>query len=205
MTTLLLVHGGLWEAGMDADRFWGQPGIVAGLKKCGFDVLAPDRPHQAPDWAAEATHLASALPGRPVTVLAGSNGCSAATRLALDFPGTVAALLLAWPATAKDPVVDAHDRRRLAELGAPDEVIGALLGGQTLRGLTDEELIGLPMPVGVVPSALANAFHQRHSVDSLLRLVPGAVELPGCPESPRPEFRPYLEPFVNAVAAFAEP
>jgi pimeloyl-ACP methyl ester carboxylesterase len=218
VTTLLLVHGGLWEAGMDADRFWSQPGIVAGLEKRGFDVLAPDRPRQAPDWTTEASHLASALPGRaeasylvsagpgrPVTVLAGSNGCSAATRLALDFPGAVAALLLAWPATAKDPAVDAHDRLRLAELGAPDEVIGALLEGQTLRGLTDEELAGLPMPVGVVPSALANAFHQRHSVDSLLRLVPGAVELPGCPESPRPEFPPYLESFVNAVAAFAEP
>jgi hypothetical protein len=204
MTTLLLVHGGLWEA-RDADRFWGQPGIVAGLEKRGFDVLAHDRPHQAPDWATEASHLASALPGRPVTVLAGSNGCSAATRLALDFPGAVTALLLAWPATAKDSAVDAHDRLRLAELGAPDEVIGALLGGQTLRGLADEELIGLPMPVGVVPSALANAFHQRNCVDSLLRLAPGAVELPGCPESPRPEFPPYLESFVNAVAAFAEP
>ena len=82
---------------------------------------------------------------------------------------------------------------------------GALLEGQTLRGLTDEELAGLPMPVGVIPSALANAFHQRHSVDSVLRLVPGAVELPGWPESPRPEFPPYLESFVNAVAAFAEP
>lgn len=204
MATLLLVHGGLWEAGMDADRFWGQPGIVAGLEQRGFDVLAPDRQHQAPDWAAEASHLASVLPGRPVTVLAGSNGCSAATRLALDFPGAVAALLLAWPATAHDPAVDAHDRGRLAELGAPDEVIRALLGGQTLRGLTDEELAGLPMPVGVVPSAITNAFHQRHSVDALLKLVPGAVELPGCPESPRPEFPPYLESFANAVAAFAE-
>jgi pimeloyl-ACP methyl ester carboxylesterase len=205
MTTLLLVHGGLWEAGMDADRFWGQPGIVAGLEKRGFDVLAPDRQHQAPDWAAEASHLASALPGRPVIVLAGSNGCSAATCLALAFPGTVAALLLAWPATAQDPAVDAHDRRHLAELGASDGVISALLGGQTLRGLTDEELAGLAIPVGVVPSAIANTFHQRRSVDGLLRLVPGAVELPGCPESPRPEFPPYLESFVTAVAASAEP
>jgi pimeloyl-ACP methyl ester carboxylesterase len=203
MTTLLLVHGGLWEAGMDADRFWGQPAIVAGLEKRGFDVLAPDRQHQAPDWAAEARHLASALPGRPVTVLAGSNGCSAAARLALDFPGAVAALLLAWPATAQDPAVDAHERHRLAELGASEKVIRSLLAGQTLRGLTDEKLAGLPMPVGVVPSAIANAFHQRRVVDGLLKLVPGAVELPGCPESPRPEFPPYLESFVTAVAAFA--
>jgi hypothetical protein len=48
MTTLLLVHGGLWEAGMDADRFWSQPGIVAGLEKRSFDVLAPDRPEFPP-------------------------------------------------------------------------------------------------------------------------------------------------------------
>ena len=194
MPILPLVHGGLWEAAMDAGRFWGQPGIVAGLEKRGFEVLASGRLHQAPDWTAEASHLALALSGRPVTVLAGSNGCSAATRLALDFPGAVAALLLAWPATAKDPAVDAHDRRRLAELGAPDEVIGALLEGQTLRGLTDEELTGLPMPVGVVPSALANAFHQRHSVDSLLRLVPGAWSCPVAPShlgrSSRPTWNP---------------
>ncbi len=53
MTTLLLVHGGLWEAGMGAERFWHQPGIVAGLERRGFDVLAPDRRYRAPDWTAE--------------------------------------------------------------------------------------------------------------------------------------------------------
>ena len=87
MTTLLLVHGGLWEEGMGADRFWRQPGISAGLEELGFEVLAPDRQHHAPDWTAEASHLASALPRSQVTVLAGSNGCSAGARLALDLPG----------------------------------------------------------------------------------------------------------------------
>jgi pimeloyl-ACP methyl ester carboxylesterase len=203
--TLLLVHGGLWEEGMGADRFWRQPGISAGLAEHGFEVLAPDRQHRAPSWTAEASHLASALPRYPVTVLAGSNGCSAAARLALDFPGAVAGLILAWPATANDPAVDARERARLAELGASDEVIGALLEGQTLRGLTDNELAGLPMPIGVIPSALANVFHQRHVVDALLELLPAAAELPACPESPRPEFPPYLESFVNAAAAFARP
>jgi len=48
MTTLLLVHGGLWEAGMDADRFWGQPGIVAGLKKRGQTWAAAE----CHDWPA---------------------------------------------------------------------------------------------------------------------------------------------------------
>jgi pimeloyl-ACP methyl ester carboxylesterase len=205
MRTLLLVHGGLWEEGMGADRFWRQPGISAGLEEHGFEVLAPDRRHHAPDWPAEASHLASALPPSPVTVLAGSNGCSAAARLALDFPDAVAGLILAWPATANDPAVDTHDRARLAELGASDEVIGALLEGQTLRGLTDKELAGLPMPVGVIPSAPENVFHRRHVVDAVLKLLPAAAVLPGCPEPPRPEFPPYLASFVSAVAAFARP
>jgi pimeloyl-ACP methyl ester carboxylesterase len=203
MTTLLLVHGGLWEEGMGAERFWRQPGIVAGLEKRGFGVLAPGRRHQAPDWKAEASHLASVLPGPPVTVVAGSNGGSAAARLALDFPAAVARLILAWPATANDPAVDAHDRGRLAGLGASDQVIDALLGGQTLRGLTDGELASLPMPTAVVPSALANRFHQRHVVDALLGLLPATTILPACPEAPRPEFPPYLESFVSGVAAFA--
>jgi hypothetical protein len=33
MATLLLIHGGLWEEGMDAGRFWHDPGIVAGLNR----------------------------------------------------------------------------------------------------------------------------------------------------------------------------
>src|ERR1700681_2429090 len=87
---------------MDAGRFWHQPGIVAGLRRHGFEVLAPSRLQQAPDWSAEASHLARSTPRMPVTVLAGSNGCSAAARLALDFPDAVKRLLLAWPATAGD-------------------------------------------------------------------------------------------------------
>jgi pimeloyl-ACP methyl ester carboxylesterase len=204
MITLLLIHGGLWEAGMDAGRFWGQPGIVAALERRGFGVFAPDRGYRAASWASEASHLAALLlPGAPVTVVAGSNGCSAAVRLALSCPGAVSGLVLAWPATAGDPVVDARDRAQLAAQGAPDEVIEALLSGRTLRGVTDEELGGLETPVGVLPSAFANPFHQRITVDALLGLLPGASELPACPEPPRPEFPPYLEAFADAVAGFA--
>src|ERR1700678_3586187 len=88
VTTLLLIHGGLWEEGMDAGRFWHQPGITTGLKRHGFTVLAPSRHRRPSDWESEASLLARAVPG-PVTVLAGSNGCSAAARLALDVPGLV--------------------------------------------------------------------------------------------------------------------
>jgi len=203
MTALLLIHGGLWEEGMDAARFWRQPGIVAALERRGLGVVAPDREYRAASWASEARHLAATVPGTRVTVVAGSNGCSAAVRLALSCPGAVSGLVLAWPATAGDPVVDARDRVQLAAQGAPDEVIEALLSGRTLRGATDEELGQLGMPVGVLPSAAANPFHQRITVDALLGLLPGACELPGCPEPPRPEFPPYLEAFADAVAGFA--
>jgi pimeloyl-ACP methyl ester carboxylesterase len=121
------------------------------------------------------------LPEAPVTVVAGSNGCSVAARLALEDPGRVARLVLAWPASAGDPRVDAWAR----SLGVPEE----MLVGETLRGLADVELVELGMPVAVLPSP-PNAFHQRPTADALLRLVPGAVELPGTPEPPRPEFVP---------------
>lgn len=202
MTTLLLIHGGLWEQGMDARRFWHQPGTVAPLQGRGFEVLAPRRLHRPPDWKTEASHLASGLQSPPLTVIAGSNGCSAAARLALDFPGAVAGLLLAWPVTAGDPAVDAHDRARLAMLGASPEVIKTLLAGQTLRGVTDTELASLTMPAGVLPSVPGNPFHQRHTVDALLRLLPQAEELPGCPEPPRPEFPAHLESFLSTVVTF---
>lgn len=140
MTTLLLIHGGLWEEGMDAARFWRQPGIVAALERRGFGVLAPDREYRAASWASEASHLAAVLPGPPVTVVAGSNACSAAVRLALSRPDAVSGLVLAWPATAGDPVVDARDRSQLAAQGAPGDVIEAMLSGRPLRGVTDGEL-----------------------------------------------------------------
>jgi hypothetical protein len=42
------------------------------------------------------------------------------------------------------------------------------------------------------------------AVDAQLRLLPAAIRLPGCPQPPRLEFRPHLEPFLAAVTAFAE-
>jgi pimeloyl-ACP methyl ester carboxylesterase len=167
MTTLVLIHGGLWEDGMDAERFWATPGIVAGLQRRGFEVLAPARPLRAPSWAAEADHLAPTLPDRPVTLVAGSNGCSVAVRLALVRPDRIERLLLAWPPSAGDPVVDARVRGGLVELGASPQVIDELLVGQTLRGVADAELATLQVPVGVLPSAPENPVHQRHTVDAL--------------------------------------
>ncbi|WP_208865983.1 alpha/beta hydrolase [Kitasatospora cheerisanensis] len=154
-------------------------------------MAAPDRAMRAGSWAAEAAHLAAGLPDRPVVLVAGSNGCSAAVRLALAAPERVRGLLLAWPATAGDPQADG---RLPAEL-AP------LLAGGVLRGVADGELTGLRMPVGVLPAVPENPVHRRRTADALLALVPGAAELPGCPEPPHPLFRP--GPLVAAVAGFA--
>ncbi|UKD50997.1 alpha/beta hydrolase [Amycolatopsis sp. FU40] len=191
-STLLLVHGGLADD-MDADRFWTRPGITGGLRRDGRTVLVPDRLREPPDWSAEAAHLASFLPGQPVVVVAGSNGCSAAVRLALDFPRQVDRLLLAWPATAGDAAVDARAA----------SVPRALLGGETLRGVADADLATLALPVGVLPSVPDNPFHQRRTVDALLRLVPGCTELPGCPEPPRPGFESHVDDLLASIAGFA--
>lgn len=117
MTTVLLVHGGLWED-MTADRFWHRPGRSG--------------------WARRRT----------------------------------------------------RDRRRAADRPDP-------------RGATDAELAGITASVGFVPSVPDDAAHQRHTVDALRQVLPQAVELPGCPEPPRPGFPPHAEAFVRTVARFA--
>ena len=189
---------------MNADRFWHKPGIAAGLERRGFEVLAPDRMPRPPHWTAEADHLLATMGDRPTAaVVAGSNGCSAAVRLALARPDLVPRLLLAWPATAGDPEVDELIRLGLAELGASAGIVDALLVGDALRGAGDEELASITMPVGVLPSVPTNQFHQRRTVDALLRLLPNVVELPGCPEPPQRDFAQHTDRFLDAVATFA--
>jgi pimeloyl-ACP methyl ester carboxylesterase len=86
MTTLFLVHGGLWDS-MDAEHFWRTPGIVAGLESHGLTVLAPDRPRFPSGWNQEVDELGALLPSEPVTVVGASNGCTVAARLVLTLRG----------------------------------------------------------------------------------------------------------------------
>jgi pimeloyl-ACP methyl ester carboxylesterase len=203
MPTLLLIHGGLWED-IGADWFWRRPGIVAGFERLGFAVVAPDRPRRPGSWAADAEHVLAAVPGgEPVTVVGGSFGCSVAVRLALDSPGRAARMVLAWPASLSDQFAAIRMRASLARLGAPARVLNALLGSETLPSATDAELGTVAVPVGVIPAVPPDPFHPRGTVDSLLRLLPSATELPGCPEAPRPEFPPHLDSFLASVAGFA--
>ncbi|MEN3359248.1 MAG: hypothetical protein V7637_3230 [Mycobacteriales bacterium] len=198
---LVLLHGGLWGE-MDAQRFWTAPGVVDGLRGHGLDVLAPDRPQRPSSWPDEVTHLLPLLPTDPVWVMGGSNGCSVVARLAIDHPDRVAGLLLAWPATAGDPMLDPRIAATLAGLDAPPAAVASLLGGGTLRGVLDAELGDLSIPVGVLPSVPDNPFHQRRTADALLTLIPGATELAGSPEPPRPAFPAALPSFINTVAHF---
>ncbi len=199
INAVLLIHGGLWDD-MDAERFWTRPGIDAGLQRCGFEVLAPNRRPRARHWAAEVDHLTLALPRQPVDVVAGSNGCTVAVRLALAFPDRVRRLVLAWPATAGDPVVDSRTRSELITLGATAETVDSLLAGQTLRGVTDSQLATITTLVGVLPATPANLHHQQQTTDALHDLLQSAVVLPGGPEPPRPDFPPHLQSFLDAVA-----
>jgi hypothetical protein len=205
--TVLLVHGGLWEE-IGADWFWRRTGVAGALDRRGVPVLAPDRLSRAADWAAEAEHLAGVLAaqglaGQALTVVAASFGCAAAVRLALDFPGSVRRLLLAWPASADGQFTAIRVRAWLGRQGADGSTVDALLGAGALPGASDEELRRLHLPVAVVPALPPDPVHSRATVDALLRLLPSAAELPGCPEAPRPDFPPHLEAFAEAVAAFA--
>jgi pimeloyl-ACP methyl ester carboxylesterase len=212
MATLVLIHGGLWED-TSADWFWGRPGVCAGLERLGFTVVAPDRLRQAPSWADEAAHVASAvrgavaaaLPARPVTVIGGSFGCAVAARLALEFPALTERLLLAWPAALSDQFLAARFRAELARRGAPHRVLDSLLGTETLPSVPDKELTEITIPVGVVPPVAPDPVHSRGTVDALLRLLPDVTELPACPEAPRPEFASHLDAFLATVAGFVGP
>lgn len=214
---MLLIHGGLWED-TRADSFWRRTGVADGLERRGFTVIAPDRLRRAADWTAEARHIADAVgltgrnglgassgtgAARGLTVVGGSFGCSAAVRLALDFPGTAGRLVLAWPASLGDQFTTIRIRAGLSRQGARGPVLDALLGAGTLPGTTDTHLGTLDIPVAIVPALPPDPLHPRSAVDALLRLLPSAAELPGCPEAPRPEFSADREAFLDAVTNFA--
>lgn len=199
---IVLVPGGLWED-VDAARFWTRTGVTDELAGRGQDVRLVDRLRRATSWPAEAAHLARQLPTEAVTVVAGSNGCSAAVRLAIDQPARVRRLVLAWPATAGDPDEDARTRARLVADGAAAHTVIALLDGGTLRGVTDAELAALAVPVAVVAAAPEDPAHQHRTVDALRATVPAATALSATPPPFHPAFADHVRTLVDEIATFA--
>jgi hypothetical protein len=188
---VLLVHGGLAED-MGAELFWEHPGIAPALRAAGLSVIAPDRDTAPPSWSDAAADMARHV-STPVCVVAGSNGVSVAVRMALQFPQLVDRLVLLWPATTGDADVD----------GRVLESARHLLAGGTLRGVADDELENLDIPTFVMASDPPSAFHALSTVDRLVRLMPQATRIPvGFPESPRPEFRPRCNQFVDALVPY---
>jgi pimeloyl-ACP methyl ester carboxylesterase len=154
-------------------------------------------------WRAEAEHLLAQLPGRdPVHLVAGSNGCSTALRLALDHAARVRSLALCWPATAGDARIDAVGRR-LIERTRP-EAADALLAGETVRGVRDAELRSLRLPVAVLPAAPPDPAHPARTVAALADLIPGCRELADFPLPFAPGFADALPSFRGALLEFLE-
>lgn len=209
--SVLLVHGGLWDA-MDAEAFWGRPGITAALTTAldpdgagQVEVLAPDRPQRPTGWDLEVAALAEQLAKRsgPVRIVGASNGCTAAVLLATRFPELVDRLLLAWPATGDDPAGNERARAGMMNRGCPAGVADGLLRGGILRGVPDSELASLTrIRVAVLPSVPENPSHQRKTVDALLRSIRGSRELTGCAEPPAPEFPASLDQLVRTIVEF---
>jgi pimeloyl-ACP methyl ester carboxylesterase len=199
---ILLVHGGLYE-GMTARRFWIDTSVTEAFARLGFRVMAQDRIQAPRSWEEEASHLLDQLAGIPsVHVLAASNGCSAAARLAAQAPHRVRSLLLCWPATAGDPQVDAATRNEMIEAGCPPEAASDLLSGEILRGLSGSELAALPMPVGIITPDPPDHYHQRRTVDRLLETIPNAIELGAFPHPFAPGFHEALPDFCRQVSQF---
>lgn len=118
---VLLIHGGLMDP-MNGERFWIMPGIAEDLVASGFRVIIPDRRYHAGQttapldpftWDIDARDIATATTAAEIVdgsahVIAGSNGCSTALRLALRHPERVRSLTLCWPS--------AQDNARLLSL-----------------------------------------------------------------------------------------
>jgi pimeloyl-ACP methyl ester carboxylesterase len=186
--TVLLIHGGLGED-IGADRFWVQPGIVGALESIGASVIAADRNTTPSTWTEAANEMAAFL-AEPAVVVAGSNGASVALRLAIDRPQLVSKLVLLWPATAGDRAVD----------DALPSTVAHLLAGDTVRGVTDDELQSLRVPVAVMATDPENQVHQYRTVDRLVALVPGAIRMTErFPESPRPDYSARHDDFITVL------
>lgn len=195
-----MVPGGLYED-MDATRFWVEPGVTSALEDAGFGVLMVERPRRPASWTEDGAALAVQIRPSgiaPTAVVAGSNGCSAAVRLAIDHGNLVTRLVLCWPASAHDQRVDVRIRK-IIEAEAESDVANTLLQGGALRGVADDEPRELRLPVTVIPSEPENVFHQMATVDALARLLPDVRMADGTPESLRPEFPDYRSGFLRSL------
>ncbi len=203
---VILVHGGLYDE-TTPDEYWVSSGIGPALDQRIISYRMPRRPHRPADWFQESAALAAAIEAEGwerVAIVAASDGCSAAVRLAIDHPTLVARLVLAWPVTTGDEVVDSLTSTMIEELGSTDAAKALLRGaspahGTTLRGVTDDELTSLSIPVVVWPTVPENQFHQGRTTTALLGRLARPILLAGGPEPSHSAFAAFLDAFVAMV------
>lgn len=194
---IVLVTGGL-HTDVDPHAFWERTGVAPALRALGWVVHLPHRAVHPASWDDEATALGAAVvaAGAPVAVVAASNGCSAALRLAVDHPDLVDRLVLCWPATGDDPDVDRRERARLADRRVDHTAVDALLDGEAVRGVRPDELRGLHVPTVLVPADPEDDHHQRRTVAELRRLLPRSAVGLATPPAPHPGFAAHLGALV---------
>jgi pimeloyl-ACP methyl ester carboxylesterase len=191
---ILLVHGGLFDP-MAGERFWLRPGVAEDLVASGRRVLVPDRRYSggqtAADvarhtWDVEAADLSAILDAAEVQwahIIAGSNGSSAALRLALREPARVRSLLLCWLAKSDASVLAAAFERSAAWLAThgPAAYVAELAGEGLPR--PEHDRIGFPFGVALLNDARARASFVALSPSEAARVVreSGTALLGGTP------------------------
>lgn len=201
---ILLIHGGLYEA-MSAQRFWGDPGIAGELAAREYRVCAPDRITHPRSWLEDATSVANDVPRSPrCHIVAGSNGCSVAVRLALDCDVTVASVTLSWPATAGVREIDTRLEQQMRDRGVPQTVVSNMLSGDTLRGVSDSELGRLEVPMMLLPCEPPDTAHQRVTLDRLHAVAGSAVIGTGYPLPVTTSFSNQLRAYCDELEEFIQ-
>jgi pimeloyl-ACP methyl ester carboxylesterase len=190
--SVLLVHGGLFDP-MNGERFWIAPGVADELAAAGYRVLTPDRRYsvgrttsdfRAHSWDIEAADLAASIASAgdaAAHIIAGSNGCSAAIRLALTQPERVRSLTLCWPVSPDNAALLAQFERSAAFVEATGPA--GYLAELRAHGLPrpGEERPGFPYGAALLHDArLATSFLAQSppAAAEALRAT-GAALLPG--------------------------
>ncbi|MFL5625427.1 MAG: alpha/beta fold hydrolase [Ktedonobacteraceae bacterium] len=186
---ILLIHGGLCDP-MNGERFWFRPGVVEGLLTRGYRALVPDRrlcggrtttTFSAYSWEIDAADMASVVQAAGVErvhIVAGSNGCSTALRLALAQPAMVHSLVLCWLA-----VPDNDDLRAAYELAAKSlEQLGPAQYLEQLRQRSESHTTAKdmmsPWDVALLrDEGLVTSFNnfEAHAAAALMRSSTGAL------------------------------
>ncbi len=201
---VVLVHGGLYED-VTPMNYWIDTGVTGALAQTTTRFIAPKRPTHPRSWKEERDVLLAAIDKAgfdQVALVGASHGCSVAARFAADFPDRVGRLMLAWPATAGDQVLD-----DLARIVIEDQMNAAvandLLAGETIRGVTDAELAGLPMPLVVFPSIPASHAYQRDTATKLVELHTDSFLAGGSPDPLDKQFGEHVDEFLRVVQVIA--